>query len=352
MVLIPDMHSTDSNAHAAGQSAVASPSTAGGVWCGPLFIVGMPRSGTKLLRGLLSRHPRVRIPDAETDFFPFLVRWVRQHGAPESESALASLFESLRTATYFTFRRPEQPPFSWQAWRRECEGRYDAASLFEGFIRYEIGASRRSGIIWGDKSPAYIRHIDLLLEHFPDARVVHLVRDVRDFCVSSRKVWNKDVRRAAYQWGRDVAAAHRQCQAHPRCIEIAYEDLLRSPETQLRRLSRLLQIDFSDAMTRLDRAVERHGDAAGHTEIVQDNFRKFGDRLTPRELREIESLAWDTMKTLGYEPLQATRQKHLSAAEQHLLRIKDGIRLVTGAARTRGLTGALRFHLSHARLSR
>jgi hypothetical protein len=347
------MYSTDSNANPANPSAVASPSTAGDDgWCGPLFIVGMPRSGTKLLRGLLSRHPRVRIPDAETEFFPFLARWVRDHGPPESERAFAALFESLRTATYFTYRRPEQAPFSWQEWRRECEGRYDAASLFEAFIRYELGAARRSGIIWGDKSPAYIRHIDLLLEHFPDARIVHLVRDVRDFCVSSRKVWNKDVRRAAYQWGRDVAAAHRVCQAQPRCLEIRYEDLLRSPETQLRRLSRLLRIDFSDAMTRLDRAVEHHGDAAGHAEIVQDNFSKFSSRLTPRELREIESLAWDTMKALGYEPLHATRQKHLGAAEQSLLRFKDGIRLVAGAARTRGLTGALLFHLSHARLSR
>ena len=43
-------------------------------WEGPLFIVGMPRSGTKLLRGLLNQHPRIRIPDFETEFAPFLVR--------------------------------------------------------------------------------------------------------------------------------------------------------------------------------------------------------------------------------------------------------------------------------------
>ena len=52
-------------------------------WTGPLFIIGMPRSGTKLLRGLLEQHPRVRVPTIETEFFPFLVRWVQQRGIPE-----------------------------------------------------------------------------------------------------------------------------------------------------------------------------------------------------------------------------------------------------------------------------
>ena len=34
---------------------------------GPLFIIGMPRSGTKLLRGLLNGHSRVAIPSCETE---------------------------------------------------------------------------------------------------------------------------------------------------------------------------------------------------------------------------------------------------------------------------------------------
>lgn len=344
----PEMRAIDPDSYAAGELLDASDA-----WSGPLFIIGMPRSGTKLLRGLLNRHPRIRVPDIETDFFPFLVRWVREHGRPQSEPQFLRLYESLKTATYFTFRESDRLPFSWQAWRSECEGRYDAAGLFEGFIRHETGASRHSGLIWGDKSPAYIRHLGLLLEHFPSARVVHLVRDVRDYCVSTRQAWHKDIRRAAYQWGLDVGAAHRLCQVDPtRRIEIAYEDLVRSTETQMRRLTRLLRVDFADAMVRLERPVEQRGDAAGSSEILRDNFRKFSERLTQREICQIESLAWETMQMLGYEPLYAQRQTHLGALEQRLLRIKDGVRLVAGAARKRGLAGALRFHLSHARVTR
>ena len=81
---------------AIASSPVAEQST---LWSGPLFVVGMPRSGTKLLRGLLQQHARIRMPDFETDFFPFLVRHVREHGKPAGDADFARLFDALRGAT-------------------------------------------------------------------------------------------------------------------------------------------------------------------------------------------------------------------------------------------------------------
>jgi hypothetical protein len=322
------------------------------MWTGPVFVVGMPRSGTKLLRGLLTQHARIRMPDFETDFFPFLVRHVREHGAPASDSQFARLFDELRGATYFNYRAQRTPPFSWQEWRRECDGRYDAAGLFEGFIRYETDCARASGGVWGDKSPAYVRYGELLLEHFPQARVVHIVRDVRDYCISIKKTWRKDMRRAAHEWARDVARAHSLCLAQPqRCIEVTYEDLLQTPEAVMRRLTTFLGVEpAGEAMVRLARPVEARGDAAGRTEIMRNNFSKFSDRLTPRQIGAIEALAFDTMQLVGYRPLYAARQKHLGALEQRVLRFKDGASLLAHSARKQGLASALKFHLSHARL--
>ena len=312
----------------------------------------MPRSGTKLLRGLLTQHSRIRMPDFETDFFPFLVRYVREFGMPAGDADFARLFDALRDATYFSYRAQRTPPFCWQEWRRECDGRYDAAGLFEGFIRYETDCSRASGCVWGDKSPAYVRYGDLLLDHFPRARMVHIVRDVRDYCLSMRKTWRKDMRRAAHEWARDVARAHGLCVAHPeRCIEVSYENLLRTPEEAMRRLTTFLGIEPADeSMVRLARPVEARGDAAGRTEIMRDNFSKFSDRLTQREISAIEALAFDTMQLVGYQPLYATQRKQLGTFAQRVLRYKDGASLLAHSARKQGLASALRFHLSHARL--
>jgi hypothetical protein len=318
---------------------------------GPVFIVGMPRSGTKLLRGLLNRHPRVRIPDIETDFFPFLVTWVAKNGEPATDAAFAELFEQMRGATYFTFRRDAQP-FIWKEWQAHCPN-FNAAGLFEGFIRYETGATRSDGVIWGDKSPSYVRHIKLLLDHYPAARVIHIIRDVRDYCVSMRQAWNKDIRRAAYQWGHDVGVAHPICVANSqRCIEIRYEELLQDPEPQMRRLSDFLGIEFTPEMTQLKRPAEQRGDATGQVEIVRTNFSKFGERLSAREVRDVEALAYDTMRLLGYSPTRATQQRRMLRVEQKIRRVRDAAHLVLRGARGRGFAHALKFHLSHVRLSR
>ena len=47
---------------------------------GPLFIVGIPRSGTKLLRGLLDEHPMIGIPPIEIEFLPYWEKRWRDFG--------------------------------------------------------------------------------------------------------------------------------------------------------------------------------------------------------------------------------------------------------------------------------
>lgn len=319
---------------------------------GPLFIVGMPRSGTKLLRGLLSNHPRLRILAAETDFLPFIDQWVQRQGSPVTAEAFEQFANAMQGANYFNFRPAARGPFSWQDWRAACNGNFDVGGLFEGFARYELDAQRGTGTIWADKSPAYIRHIPLLLKHFPAARVLHIVRDVRDHCVSMRNAWGKDIRRSAWRWGQEVLAAHRQCTNKPeRCLEVKFEELLQHPEGQMRRICQFLDLKFFPRLTELSQSVEQRGYAAGRAAIVRDNFRKFESRLTPRQIVAIESLAWHAMQALGYVPVRAAEPRSLSPMMQKVLKLKDGAQLVATGMSRRGLAAAVRFHTTHRRMA-
>ena len=47
---------------------------------GPIFIVGMPRSGTKLLREILNNHSLIAIPDNESHFIPYLYDRLDKYG--------------------------------------------------------------------------------------------------------------------------------------------------------------------------------------------------------------------------------------------------------------------------------
>lgn len=322
-----------------------------GQWEGPLFIVGMPRSGTKLLRGLLSKHPRIRILAAETDFLSFMEQWIERHGNPVAPEAFERFATELQAGNYFNFRR-KATPFRWQEWRAACNGHFDVGGLFEGFARYELDAERGSGLIWADKSPAYIRHIPLIVRHFPGARILHIVRDVRDHCVSMQKTWGKDLRRSAWRWGRDALTAHRQCLTMPeRCLEVKFELLLQDPELQMRRICLFLDLEFCSGLTELAQSVEGRGDAAGRTDIVRDNFRKFESRLTPKQIAAIETLAWNAMRGLGYQPLYATHQTQLSSTMQQLLKLKDAAHLVGSGIHRRGIAAAFRFHTAHRRMA-
>jgi len=322
-------------------------------WEGPLFVVGMPRSGTKLLRGLLTQHPIIRIPDFETEFLPYLVRWVREQGEPRDPEAFARMYAGLKDAPYFSFRASRGEPFSPDAWREWCADRFDAAGMFEGFARYELGMPRGSGKVWGDKSPNYITCVDVLLEHFPQAHIVHIVRDPRDYCVSMRTAWGKDLRRAAQRWGNDVMAAHRLCTTSKRrCLEIRYEDLLRDAEGQLARLCNFLGVMYTPGLAQLKCSVENVGDARGRAEIVKHNHSKFRSSLSKRDQKAIEELAYDTMREFGYEPELAKQQTRLSGMSLAYRRAKDGWHLVRKGAARGGWLRALRFHVQHQVVSK
>jgi Sulfotransferase family len=321
-------------------------------WEGPVFIVGMPRSGTKLLRSLLTRHARIRIPTIETEFLPFLEDWVARRGPASDEDSFARLFGALRNATYFDYRASQQPAFAWKDWRSACRGRFDVAGLFEGFIRYETNTAPGSGVIWGDKSPSYIRLINLLLATFPHARIVHIVRDIRDVSASTRKAWGKDVARAAHRWGKDVLTAHHICECHPdRCIELRYEALTSGPEGEMVRLCEFLEVEFDRSLIELDRPTEKLGDAKGQIGVVRGNSRKYRRNLTAREIELVESLAWDAMTALGYQPEAATGPRTLGRLSMALRRMKDGANLVIRDVEARGFRRSLLFYLHHQRFN-
>ena len=65
---------------------------------GPFFIVGLSRSGTKLLREILNKHPAIRISNRESYFVPHVlgdraVHWVATPQAAE-QVEVAEVFGS------------------------------------------------------------------------------------------------------------------------------------------------------------------------------------------------------------------------------------------------------------------
>ena len=310
---------------------------------GPLFVVGMPRSGTKLLRGLLNQHPLIGIPKAETEFLPDWARRWSSFGDLSRPDAFRRFFAAVRGSSYFVFLREEQgtevDPAAWHATCRD----FGLQGVFEALIRLDGGVGAGPGV-WGDKSPGYIARLPLLDTLFPQCRVIHIVRDCRDYALSIEKAWGKDPLRAAQRWNDRVrdARAFGQGLGPARYHELRYEDLLADPEAALRPVCGFLGLDFDPAMLTLQRPTENLGDTRGEARIVSANTEKW--RAMEPALREhIEALAGQTLAELGYPVSHAGPPERLGPLRMAAGQLFDGAQLLRGDVAERGLFAAVRF---------
>ena len=242
---------------------------------------------------------------------------------------------------------------SAQAWHAACR-EYTPAGVFEALMRLDMNIPSGSEFIWGDKSPSYVHHLTLIKTLYPTARFIHIIRDVRDYCLSINKAWGKNMPRAAQRWAEGVQAAHAAgVKLKEDYLELHYEDLLIKTETVLRRTCTFLGVDFNPKMLTLDKPSENLGDAEGMAYIMSNNLNKFSKTMAPCMLTKIEALAGNTLTECGYllalppQPLMK-----LSVYEMRIAQLKDAYNLLRFERQQRGILGAIQFHFRYFMVTR
>ncbi len=199
----------------------------------PVFIVGMPRSGTTLTEQIIASHPRA-------------------FGAGE----LGFVSEAVRELG----RRSEQAEAMFA-------DRVDARHLFEAaaYYRDEVGrlAGEASPAVITDKLPHNFWYLGFIAQAFPDARVIHCRRDPRDTCLScffqslnAGHGYAFDLRTCGqyYRHYRRVMAHYRTLASDPRSglkmLEVDYENTVADTEAQTRRILDFIGLEFDPACLR------------------------------------------------------------------------------------------------------
>ena len=271
------------------------------------FVVGVPRSGTTLLRLMLDAHPQLAIP-AETHFFPELIeRWAEladDDGAP---------VEVIRLITGHA-RWPElgiPEPRLPRGWTRRGELDLPQSLRAVGEAYAEAAGKPR----WGDKTPGYVTAMEQIQGVLPEARFVHVIRDGRDVAVSLAGVdWGPDDTAAAAKlWSRRIRIARRQSArlAPGTYTEVRYEDLVSDPREVLERLCGFLDLPFSEEMLSYweggakvlgSMAAKRRRQHASVTRPpTPERIGRWRRDLADDERRRFESIAGETLEELGYE---------------------------------------------------
>ena len=304
----------------------------------PVFIVGVHRSGTTLLRYMLNSSPRIFIPP-ESDFIP---RFFRQRPTKElSEKRIASILNTIFAHYRFAKEWQGDPPLI-QSFTQQMNGRTPEAFLDTLYRSYaaQYGAAR-----WGDKTPIYASYVDLIHQIFPKAQFVHIIRDGRDVALSMLDKWGKreihiDIYFAARNWVRRI----RQAQASGARLgsdlyyELRYEALVENPEAELHPLCKFLGEPFFSDMARphlLGRAHVKEGDFHAPLRRPPSTTRigRWKQEMSIEDQRLVQRLAGELLTELGYTvtslgPMSTPEKARLAMLSSKYVVLQSGRRVL------------------------
>jgi Sulfotransferase family len=273
----------------------------------PIFLIGAPRSGTTLLRYVLSSHPRIHIPP-ESNFIPRLLG--KRSSRTLTRAEAVELVETVLTyRSFFKDWRGERPdPAALVTGLSEPTPSAIVDAIFSEYAR-QYGAGR-----WGDKSPIYTMHVGVLARAFPRAQFIHIIRDGRDVALSMQETYRGarffyiDVYYAAMSWKKRVLSAlGAGARLGPsRYFQLRYEDLTSNPEMVIRSLCRYLGESYEPAMTHPSREAVRHHHSRGihaatRRPLTTSRSRRWRTEMPVEDQRLVHAVAGDLLAELGYD---------------------------------------------------
>jgi hypothetical protein len=226
-----------------------------------VFVVGCPRSGTTWVDGILNRHPLV-VGGRESHLYPTVRASIGREG-PRSITAWARLLYGIERGARLgriagAHHYVDRATLVRLATAVLAEGGSDA-EVSDHLIRavldaYFLAHGGTSEHVLVEKTPTHIFYAERILSTFPAARVVEVVRDGRDVCVSMEMRgarvpgWPTARRGQIDLWVRSVRAGL-ALRSNPKLRErvtlVRYEDLERDPIGTSERLFAAAGLDVT-----------------------------------------------------------------------------------------------------------
>lgn len=234
----------------------------------PIFVLGVPRSGTTLVEQILSSHPQVEDGGELTAFEEVVGRWKQCWLSPETASDLSQ------------------------------DAVLEAAEDYLERLR-KVNASAEFVV---DKMPVNSQYIGFIRLLFPKARIVYCRRDPRDIGASCYGMLFKSDRlkfeTSSWELIGESFRLHRQAMQHWSALygasitEVFYELLTSQPEREIRQLLQRLGLPWADECLQHSqrRANVRTASSIQVRKLIYQSSRERWRRFEPRIQPLLESL--------------------------------------------------------------
>ncbi len=278
----------------------------------PVFIMGLPRSGTTFLHNLLSQDPAFRAPAGWEVMYPSPPPGQRAGNDPRIRRAQRRMQQLYWLAPEFRVIHPLEAlepqeciaitasAFASDVYPTMCDipsyqHWLDHANLVPSYRYHRMFLQQlqagEHGLRWLLKAPAHLFALDALFEVYPDARIVFTHRDPVQVLPSLSNLTL--VLRSAFSDRHDPAAIGREISGHwaegirraqavlraapdraAACTEVDYDELVADPLGMVARLYRHFGRELSDAaLDRMRRYLrERPKDRFGRHRYSLEQF--------------------------------------------------------------------------------
>jgi len=273
----------------------------------PVFIVGCPRSGTSFLYHLLLSAGGFAEFRTQMNVFDVLEPIFGDLSVPQNKT---KMMRDWLQSKAFAVSGLQSEDIKAKV-LSECKGASDFLRIVMDEVARKQGVDR-----WIDSTPTNIPHLLRIKKDFPDALIVHIIRDGRDVALSlDKRGWSRPL---PWDRGKGLLAAGlywewivRKGQElgsmlQPDYLEARYERLVCEPAETLQRVAVFLQHDLDYA--RIQQASigsVRTPLTSFQEDLEQGRFAPVGrwkdkDKFPPDQLTTFESLVGDYLEQLDY----------------------------------------------------
>ena len=274
----------------------------------PFFILCSGRSGSTLLSSMLNMHPDIHVPVELWGLFSTLPARLRSYGdLADTRNAYLLADDLQRIGQLNEFQMQFDRDFFVATLARSGQ---ELRSVVECFYETLLRDSCKSRL--GDKTPNNLPFVREIGGIFPEAKIVHLVRDGRDCALSmmkSRSGLNyRNVYELASAWPENNKRAAEYGNENPDMYyRVRYEDLLADARGTLERLCTFIDEPFVPEMLDFSRGKFARDNSAllGHHRnlakgIMSDNVYKWRAGMSGDQVKIYDSIAGDVLDMFGY----------------------------------------------------
>lgn len=263
----------------------------------PFFIVGIPRSGTTLLAVLLNNHSQIHVGKVALGLSLLklqrrLMESYGQNGDIRSRTATEHLLAALKSETLV-----------WQFCQNVVNQGDEGLCSLLAHAREDV-VQRHGKKIWGNKSPFMLTEFPRITHLMPRARFIHVIRDGRAVALSRYERRHLPLKLAMHIWKQSILQGQidGDLLGPERYLAIKYEDLVEKPIQVVGKVCSFLNVAFEEQMLDLNQSeATHHPNAYVRPRLDQKKVDSWKEKLSPRIIEHLESIAGDLLQMLGYE---------------------------------------------------